>query len=288
MIDAKYKSLFLWPATVVSLLLLVLSAVQAMMGGHDRLAWLGAVVSSLPLPLLMVWLWIRPVERTSENLPSLLLVLATGLMIAAWEEFIEGVDAGGAVAAAILNAGIMLAYVFWYSRFGRTESGQLAVGARLPNFTLQDADGNDVRSTDLAGAPLVLLFYRGNWCPLCMAQVREIVGRAAELHDMGINVALVSPQPGAHTKSLAGRHDVSFHFLVDTDNRLAEELGIGIDHGVPMGVGGGYASRTVMPTVVVSNANGTIVFSDQTDNYRIRPEPDVFLAILRRSMAPAR
>ena len=288
MIDAKYKSLFLWPATVVSVLLLIFAAVQAIMGGHDRLAWLGAALSSMPLPLFLLWLRVRPVERTSENLPSLLLVSATGLMIAAWEQFIEGVDAGGAVAVAILDTGIMLAYVFWYSRFGRVESGQLAVGSRLPEFTLKDADGNDLRSTDLAGAPLVLLFYRGNWCPLCMAQVREIVGRAAELDDMGINVVLVSPQPGARTKSLANSHDVSFHFLVDTDNRLAEELGIGIEHGVPLGVGGGYASRTVMPTVVASNANGTIVFSDQTDNYRVRPEPDLFLAILRRSQAIAR
>ncbi|RLA34664.1 MAG: AhpC/TSA family protein, partial [Gammaproteobacteria bacterium] len=28
---------------------------------------------------------------------------------------------------------------------------------------------------------------------------------------------------------------------------------------------------------------GTIVYSDQTDNYRVRPEPDTFLAILRRA-----
>ena len=49
-----------------------------------------------------------------------------------------------------------------------------------------------------------------------------------------------------------------------------------------------FVVATVMPTVVVTDANGTIVFSDQTDNYRVRPEPDVFLAILRRSGAVAR
>jgi peroxiredoxin len=83
-------------------------------------------------------------------------------------------------------------------------------------------------------------------------------------------------------------HDVPFHFLIDADNELAESLGIAIDYGVPAGLPGGYAPSTVMPTVVVTNANGTIVFSDQTDNYRVRPEPDVFLAILRRSGAVAR
>ena len=140
---------------------------------------------------------------------------------------------------------------------------------------------------DFAGSPAVLVFYRGNWCPLCMAQIRELAGRHRELADLGIKVALISPQPDEHTRNLAGMHDVPFHFLIDEQNRFAESLGIAVAHGVPVGVMGGYAPNTVLPTVVVTNANGTIVFSDQTDNYRVRPEPDVFLAILRRSGAIA-
>jgi hypothetical protein len=71
--------------------------------------------------------------------------------------------------------------------------------------------------------------------------------------------------------------------LIDTDNQLAETLGIAVRNGVPIGLPGGYAPDTVLPTLIVTNDKGTIVFSDQTDNYRVRPEPDVFLAILRRS-----
>ena len=67
------------------------------------------------------------------------------------------------------------------------------------------------------------------------------------------------------------------------DNQVAESLGIAVRNGVPIGLPGGYSPDTVLPTLVVTNENGTIVFSDQTDNYRVRPEPDVFLAILRRS-----
>ncbi len=120
-----------------------------------------------------------------------------------------------------------------------------------------------------------------------MAQIREIVGRYREMDDMGIKVALISPQSDDHTRILAARHDVPFHFLIDEGNAIAESWGIAINHGVPVGITGGYAPQTVMPTVVVTNASGTIVFSDQTDNYRVRPEPDVFLAILRRSGAVA-
>ncbi len=287
MINARYKSLFIFPAAIISLLLLTLSLVQLVLGGPDRAAWVGAAIASLPLPFLILRVMVKPVERTSENLPFLLLLSALGVMIAAWERFIEGVGGWWPLSVALVNAGIMLLYVFWYSRFGRIESGQLAVGAKLPEFRFRDAEGKEVSSADFAGSPTVLLFYRGNWCPFCMAQIREIVGRYREMDDMGIKVALISPQSDDHTRILAARHDVPFHFLIDEGNAIAESWGIAINHGVPVGITGGYAPQTVMPTVVVTNASGTIVFSDQTDNYRVRPEPDVFLAILRRSGAVA-
>lgn len=43
----------------------------------------------------------------------------------------------------------------------------------------------------------------------------------------------------------------------------------------------GYEGDTVLPTLVVVDAEGRIVFADQTDNYRIRPTPDTVLAALR-------
>ena len=90
-INAKLKSLFIMPAALISVLLLLWALFQVVAGGHDRTAWLGAAVSALPLPFLILRLMITPVERTSENLPLLLLVSAIGVVIPAWEQFIEGV-----------------------------------------------------------------------------------------------------------------------------------------------------------------------------------------------------
>jgi peroxiredoxin len=131
------------------------------------------------------------------------------------------------------------------------------------------------------------MFYRGNWCPLCMAQVAEIAGRYRELDEMGVSVTLISPQPLVETQKLAAAHATGFRFWVDTGNRVARELDIAVYGGVPFGVPGDYDPHTVMPTVVVTNDNGRILYSDQTDNYRVRPEPDTFIAILRRAGAIA-
>jgi peroxiredoxin len=282
-IDAKYKSLFIFPAVGATVMLFGVSVFAALLGGYEATAWLGAAIASVPLPVIATYLMFGGVERTSENFPFMLLIAAAGVLVATWEQFIEGTSGWSPTAVALASGLLLLLYVFWYSRFGRIATALLSVGGKLPDFELQDSDGNRFQSGALLGSPAVILFYRGNWCPLCMAQIKEIAGRYQDMEAMGISVVLISPQPDEHSRKLATQYDVPFRMLIDTDNQLAETLGIAVRNGVPIGLPGGYAPDTVLPTLIVTNDKGTIVFSDQTDNYRVRPEPDVFLAILRRS-----
>lgn len=305
--DARLKSLFINPATVIAGALCAVSLVAMLFAGGHRLAWFGAALAGAPLPLIVLRLRLRPVARTSEYLPLHLLLLLAGVVLAgqgmytnfvtSWELYQE--FPGAVLSAfnptpvtlpgltALTCALLFLLYVFWYSPYGRHADARLDVGSKVPEFEVRDLDGSTVTSRDLLGAPTVFLFYRGNWCPLCMAQIEELAERHAEFERLGISVCLISPQPERQSRELARRHAAAFRFLVDTDNAAARSLGIVVSNGVPAGVRGGYAPDTVMPTLFVTTAGGTIVFSDQTDNYRVRPEPDIFLAILRRAEAPA-
>lgn len=283
--SGKARSLFVFPAVAMSVGLLVAALVMATMSWRERAAWLGAAASALPLLIVLARAVIAPVARTSESLPLMLLVAFGGLTIAGWEFLYEGAATWRPLLAAGVATSLLLLYVFWYSRYGRHPDPRLDVGAKLPDFELIDMDGNAARTSELRGAPAVLLFYRGNWCPVCMAQVRELADRYEELARLGVTVWLVSPQPERRTRALAAKLGIPFRFMVDNDNRVASELGIAVNDGVPVGLPGAYPPDTVMPTLIVANAFGTIVFSDQTDNYRVRPEPDIFIAILRRAGA---
>lgn len=283
--DGKLKSLFVMPAVMVSMLLFLFSIFKALGGNADWLGWVGAAVAALPMLVLMGRLMLAATARTADNLPVLLFVSLAGTSLVAWEAYFEGTGDTLAVICAVTATLIIFTYVFWYSRYGRYEESSLAVGSKIPEFELTDLEGNIVRTSDLTGAPTVFLFYRGNWCPLCMAQIGELVDRYQQLDELGVTICLISPQSEMHTQALAGKHDVPFRFLLDQGNKVAESLNIAVRNGVPAGVPGGYDADTVMPTLIVTNATGTIVFSDQTDNYRVRPEPDIFLAILRRARA---
>lgn len=303
--DAKLKSLFIMPAAALSGLLLIVSVVMILFASGHRLAWLGAAMASSPLPLLIGQLMWRPTARTGEYLLLHLLVMSIGLALACrwmYDDFVASwqvyqsivaalaaafnVSAGSAPGlVAIVAAVIVLLYVFWYSGFGRHHDARLDVGSKLPHFEVADLDGNRLTSEDFRGQPTVFLFYRGSWCPLCVAQIDELVQRYQDIDRLGIQVCLISSQHEAQSRALAERFDVPFKFLVDKDNKAAEALEIAVANGVPRGVPGEYPPDTAMPTLVVTSAGGTILFSDQTNNYRVRPEPDVFLAILRRAGA---
>jgi hypothetical protein len=43
----------------------------------------------------------------------------------------------------------------------------------------------------------------------------------------------------------------------------------------------GYDSETVLPTVIITGTDGLILWVHETDNYRVRPEPETYLAVLR-------
>ena len=287
MINARAKSLYIVPATAIATLTFLVSAFLAIRGGTAQLAWVGAALAAVPLPLTVAWVFLSRQPRLSESAPLALLLSSAGVLLSGWECFIEQQAPWQIFAVAVFGLALLVLYVYWYARFGRIDSAWLSVGGTLPEFSIQDIDGNTVTSADLRGQPAVVLFYRGNWCPLCVAQVHEIAARWQDFDKLGIRVYLVSPQSEARSRTLAAELDVPFRFLVDTDNALATQLDIAIANGVPAGLPGAYQADTVMPTVVVTNANGTIVYADQTDNYRVRPEPDIFLAILRRTGALA-
>lgn len=278
------KSRLLTPVLIALSAVFALS-IYRLASGAPTLPWVGVLLASAPLPVFIsILMVLRPAGRTSRHLPAFLGISGLGLILTLVSAPTFGAGptllAAGSVAA-------LLWYDFIYSDLDRTNSRVLHVGAPLPDFTVQDLSGAEVSSADFTGQKTLFLFYRGNWCPLCMAQIKEVAARYIELSDMGVRIALISPQPHDQTASLAANFGVQMDFLRDVDGQAAQSLEIAAPDGTPSGLTlFGYSKDTVLPTVIATDADGTIIYLDQTDNYRVRPEPDVFLEIFRGA-APA-
>jgi len=250
-----------------------------------NLAWLGAGLAVWPVALMFMRFGSFRVVRTSKNLNSLMAVIAAASALAIVGARLDVTAQGNWIPvtyALVVGLAGFLVYVYWYSRFDRSNNQVIEIGRSLPAFSLMDYEGNEYHDKDFKGKTTLFMFYRGNWCPLCVAQVKELVAEYKELIALGVDVVLVSPQSQRNTRQLAKKFDVAFKFMVDEDNKVAEILDILNTSGTPAGLGLlGYESDTVLPTVFIIDQQGKIVYADLTDNYRVRPETEDFLKVLR-------
>lgn len=276
----RLKSIFVLLYTLLAGLIAVAAVVAIVLRGPDP-AWVGALATVLPfLGLYAHTVTAKKITRTSRHLPILAAITLAGLALTAFSVWRGGGD-GWPLAAAIAGAAGFLLYDFWYSNLGRPVSDRLPVGGSLPEFTVEDTGGRSVSSRELLGQPTLFMFYRGNWCPFCMGQVREVAEQYKALSERGACVALISPQPTELTERVAQMFDIPYRFLVDPELQAARTLGIVHEDGVPAGpLVRQFGRDTVLPTVIITDEEGKILFTDQTDNYRVRPDPRVFLRVL--------
>jgi peroxiredoxin len=205
-----------------------------------------------------------------------------GLALAAFSP-LDGQATGAIHVWAGISLLSWLIYLRWYSTFRGRDAQAIKAGSPLPEFRLESLDGNIISSESFKARPHLLLFYRGNWCPFCTAQIEELAAAYRRLEAAGVTVVLISPQAVGKSQKLAARFDAPMVFMRDRDGTAAKQLGIYHEWGTPMGMQLlGYGSDTVLPTVILTDTQGNIVFSDQTDNYRIRPEPEAFESILEK------
>jgi peroxiredoxin len=252
--------------------------------GESPIAWCGVMLTAGPLLMVIIRLMLfKNVARTSARFPLINFLCAIGAGLAVWAWYGQGANAVAPVLAIAGWIGFLL-YAYWFSSYGgRQPNAKLKVGSTLPDFTVRNADGATVTSAQLTDKPAILIFFRGNWCPLCMAQIKELVSRYNDINALGVRVALISPQPHSNTEALAKKFGVEFDFITDEGNAAARALGIAQAHGLPMGMQMmGYDSETVLPTVIITGKDGKVIWTHETDNYRIRPEPEVYLEVLRR------
>ena len=183
----------------------------------------------------------------------------------------------GLVVAAAIGAFLML-------RKGRPPvPDDLRAGKPLPDFSAADEQGDPVRSTELHGAPAVLLFVRGTWCPFCSAQVANLTKYYKDIVDLGARLVLVTPKPLETTRRVAEFFEVEFDFWLDESLHVTRQLGLIQKAGVPNGYSKEYGEDTVWPTAIVTDSAGLIAYVRLSKTVADRPDPRELLKAIRRA-----
>ena len=177
---------------------------------------------------------------------------------------------------------------------GAKRDKPLARGERVPAFTLKNADGKPVRlSEQLAAGPVVVTFYRGTWCPYCVKALGSVEESVAEINRLGARVLAISPQTPDQAIDLRERLGLSYELLVDSENRLADRLGLMFtldeatiekyrDYGIDVGAANGSDEwQLPIPATFVVDKDGIVRYAWTEEDYTKRAPASDVLKTLR-------
>lgn len=171
--------------------------------------------------------------------------------------------------------------------------GMTGAGETFPDFILPSATGRLVSlREELARGPVVLTFFRGEWCPFCKLMSEALAEAALRIEAAGARILALTPETGALPQKLQARDGNAFEVLADID------FGVGLAAGLVFKIPPLYRARLQglniplrhgnaawclpVPAVYIIGQNGVVAWRFADVDFARRPEPDEILAALAR------
>lgn len=107
------------------------------------------------------------------------------------------------------------------------EAKGLKVGSQAPDFSASDLNDHVFSLTSaLEKGPVVLIFYRGQWCPFCNKHLKALEKNLEKIYEKGASVVAVSPEKSEFLKRTADKTKASFSLLYDEGYKIAEAFDV--------------------------------------------------------------
>ncbi len=173
------------------------------------------------------------------------------------------------------------------------ETSAKQVGDQAVDGTLKGWKGDSVTLSKLwKQGPVVLMWYRGGWCPYCNIQLRAMQQSLDELENAGARLVVLTPELPEKAKQTAEASGLSIVALHDKDLALAKQYGIVFqlsDAIAPMyqerlpQYNGNDALELPLSATYVINASGKITYAFLDADYKKRAEPSEVIQAVKEA-----
>ena len=172
----------------------------------------------------------------------------------------------------------------------------LKVGAKAPNFSLKNPHGKTVKLRSmLRKGPVILVFYRGAWCPYCNLELHALTESLPEFKKYGASIIAITPQTPDKSLEQVKKDGFPFEILSDLDDRVMKayklywevppELDAAYKHsfGLDVAAFNGKGRRGLpVPGTLVIDQSGIVRAAFADTDYKKRMEPADILAALQQ------
>lgn len=159
----------------------------------------------------------------------------------------------------------------------------LTVGARAPAVTVRTEHGADFAIDPAAFTrPVILVFYRGGWCPYCNVHLGELAKAEDELEALDFDLYFLSTDRPAILRSSLKDPEVPFTLLSDARMTAARAYGVAFrvddatyarykSMGLDLEAASGESHHELpVPAVFILDAGGVVRFLHADPDYKVR------------------
>ena len=189
---------------------------------------------------------------------------------------------------------LFVSLVFAASLLSAQEAPEgLFISSKAPDFKAKDQNGQDVRLKDLLKkGKVVLVFYRGQWCPYCNKELSRLQDSLQFIIDKGASLVAVSPELPENVSKTVEKTKATYPVLYDegmkimkaydveyemTENTVTRYRNSGLDIEKANGANGKFLP---VPAVYIIDKESTVTYRFFETDYKKRPSVKDILANL--------
>ncbi len=176
--------------------------------------------------------------------------------------------------------------MFTLNLSAQIDNEHLEVGEKAPEIIGVDQNGLKINSTEtLKYNKILLVFYRGNWCPHCKKHLGSLQEHLNEFIEKGVYVMVVTPETVERTKETAEMWHSNFSIIHDANNKIMKDYKVAFvvnKENVPSYYG--FVSKRVaeynvknnnvlpVPATYMIDQNGNISYVHYDPDYKNRSD----------------
>ncbi len=106
----------------------------------------------------------------------------------------------------------------------------LFINSKAPDFKAKDQHGVEIRLKDVIKDSLVVLvFYRGQWCPYCSRHLKKLEDSLMFLKEKGARLIAISPEKPENINKTLGKTNASYSVLYDKDMKIMKAYNVAFE-----------------------------------------------------------
>lgn len=176
-----------------------------------------------------------------------------------------------------------LLYLCCLPIIGQDKPLGLLVGDIAPDFTAKYHNGKNVQLKKLLqSSPVVLVFYRGEWCPYCNRNLQALQDSLSLITAKGATVIAISPEKSENVDKTILKTKASFNVISDTDLKIMNAYKVAFNwdvettekystYGIKLTEKNASKQNTLpVPAVYIIGKDGKIKYRHFDENYEKR------------------